>query len=230
MEKTGKKKLTDIFIIILPGLLAFAVNCFAYMVPKQVVSPERYIFFDMEIDRMIPLVPAFIIIYYLSFAQWLNYFLQACFGKRDLRDRFFSADILAKIISFFVFMIWPVAMYSVTLPDDGSFWTKLLALTYAVDNRMGCLPSFHCFYSWMAFRYSLEAEPRERKWLTWANLIFAVLVFASTVLVKQHYLIDILAGVGFAEIALQLIGHTGLPERFGKAMDALTAKITERLA
>ena len=228
MKKTEKKKLVDFLVIVIPGLVAFAVNCFAYMVPKQLVSPERYIYLDMEIDKMIPLIPAFIIVYYLSFAQWANYFLQACFGDRHIRDRFFSADILAKVISFFVYMTWPVAMTAVSIPQDGSIWTKWLALTYAVDNRMGALPSFHCFYSWMAFRYSLEAEPKERRWLTWVNLIFSLTVFASTVFVKQHYFIDILAGVAFAEAALQIVRHTDLPEHFGKAMDRLTAKIRDR--
>ena len=42
------------------------------------------------------------------------------------------------------------------------------------------------------------------RWFTWAMGIFTLLVFASTVLVKQHFVVDIIAGVAVGEIGLQI--------------------------
>jgi hypothetical protein len=77
----------------------------------------------------------------------------------------------------------------------------------------------------MAFRYSFEAEPKERKWISWLQLLMTLAVFASTVLVKQHYFVDILGGIVFAEVALQIAGHTGLADFCGRLFDRICGKI-----
>jgi membrane-associated phospholipid phosphatase len=222
MENTFKAKLKKLFIILLPGLIAFGINCFCYIVPKHLIPVEKYVYLDMAIDSLIPFVPVFVIIYYMSFAQWLNYFLQGCFGPEELRNRYFSADILGKIVSFFVFLLWPLAMRWPQLPSDGNIIIKLVALCYGVDTPTGAFPSFHCFYSWVALRYSFEREPKERRWISYLQLVFSLLVFASTVLIKQHYFIDIFGGIAFAEAALQITGHTGLADMFGRMIRKLS--------
>ena len=222
MKKDWAKKL---LAILLPAIITFGVNMFAYMVPKQIVSPSRYVYLDMEIDRLIPFVPWFVIFYYLAFAQWANYFLQACFGDKKLRNRFFSADIVSKIIVFIIFMSWPLAVERPAVNPNNSIWEWMLSFTYGVDNPLGAFPSIHCFYSWMAFRYSFEAEPKERKWISWLQLLMSLAVFASTVLVKQHYFIDILGGIVFAEVALQIAGHSGLSAFGGRMFERVCGKI-----
>lgn len=61
-------------------------------------------------------------------------------------------------------------------------------------------PSLHVANSvlvaWVFFRY--------RSPLAWPVLLLAVFVSASTVLVKAHYLLDILGGIGLAWIAVRL--------------------------
>lgn len=220
MKKIQIKKL---LMILLPAVITFGVDMFSYMVPKQLVSPDKYVYLDMEIDRLIPFVPCFVVFYYGAFVQWFNYFLQASLGDRKLRNRYFSADILAKILVFFIFMfIWPLAVERPVVDPEDGFFHWWLSMTFTVDNPLGAFPSLHCFYSWMAFRYSLDAEPRERRWLTWLQLAFSIGVFASTVLVKQHYFIDILGGIAFAEGYLWLVRLTGIDEKFGKFFDKIS--------
>ena len=38
------------------------------------------------------------------------------------------------------------------------------------------------------------------KWYTWFQLVFTLLVFAATILVKQHVWPDILGGIAIAEL------------------------------
>ena len=42
------------------------------------------------------------------------------------------------------------------------------------------------------------------KWYKWVNFVFSLLVCASTVLVKQHVVVDIFAGIAVAEAGLLL--------------------------
>ena len=225
MKKLAKEQKQDLLITLLPAAITFGFNCLVYLASKYLISPERYIFPDMEIDRLIPLVPQFVVIYYLSFLQWLNYFVQASFGPTEKRNRYFSADILAKAICFVIFLAWPVAMRWPTLPEDRNVWLKILSFTYGVDVPARAFPSIHCFYSWTCFRYSLETEPESRRWIVWMQGIFSFALFAATTLVKQHYFIDVIGGIAVAELALQITNRTALPCLFGKSM----AKITSRL-
>ena len=218
MKKTDLKHL---LAVLLPAIITFAINMLAYMVPKQVVSPSRYIFFDMEIDRYIPFVPCFALFYYMAFVQWFNYFLQASFGDKNLRNRYFSCDIISKIVIFMIFMIWPTAVNRPSVEGVTGFWGWVLGMTFTVDNPLGALPSLHCYYSWLSFRYSLDAEPKERRWLTWLQLVLSLLVFASTVLIKQHYFIDIIGGIVFAELFLWIASHTKLAEVIGRLFDRI---------
>ena len=226
MGKLTKEQGIDSFAPLLPAIITFGFNCFVYIASGLLISPERYIFLDMEIDRHIPFIPEFVIIYYLSFIQWLNYYLQASFGPIERRNRYFSAEILAKIICFAVFLIWPVAMRWPELPNDGSIWIKILSMTYGVDAPARAFPSLHCFYSWTAFRYSMDTEPADRIWVTWLQGLFSFAVFASTVLVKQHYFIDVIGGIVLAELVLQTAKRTKIPDLFAKLMKKITPSST----
>ena len=221
MRAPKKSWLKRFLIIFLPAIVTFGFNCLVYFITKFLILPERFIYPDMAIDRLIPFIPQFVIIYYLSFAQWVNYYIQASLGDLKRCDRYFSAYILAKIICFFIFIIWPIAMRWPVLPENGNIWTKILAFTYGVDSPARAFPSLHCFYSWIAFRYSLESEPANRRWISVLQLLFSLAVFATTMLIKQHYFIDVIGGIALAEICLQIAGHTGLPELFGRLMDKL---------
>lgn len=226
MEKLTKEQIKGLLVPLIPALITFGFNCFVYIIPKFIIPPEKYIFLDMEIDRRIPFVPQFVIIYYLSFLQWANYYIQASLGPLERRNRYFSADILAKTICFVIFFAWPVAMRWPDLPADGNIWIRILSFTYGVDAPTRAFPSLHCFYSWTAFRHSLEAETGNRRWIAWLQGIFSFTLFAATTLVKQHYFIDVLGGIAVAELALQITARTGLPEVFGKMMGRIESKIS----
>ena len=226
MKDSTKQKIKEILKTILPGVITLGINLFCYMVPKQIVPPERYVFLDMEIDRQIPMIPWFIIFYFLAFPQWANYYLQACFGNKKLRNIYFSGDIMAKFVIFFIFAVfWPLAADRPVIDNPQNIWEWVISVTFAVDNPLGCFPSLHCFYSWLSFRYSYDVEPKGRRWITWLQFALSMAVFASTVLVKQHYFIDIPGGIAFAEIFLQIARNTKAPDIFGRAMDKLTEKI-----
>ena len=45
------------------------------------------------------------------------------------------------------------------------------------------------------------------KWYPLVQLVFSLFVFASTVFVKQHFFIDIIAGVLFVEIGFAISKH-----------------------
>ena len=86
---------------------------------------------------------------------------------------------------------------------------------YSVDQPVNLFPSIHCLESWICFRGSLKLE-KVPHWYRPVSFVFTLLVFASTVLLKQHVVVDIAGGVLFVEIGLWMTAHFHLDRFFEK--------------
>ena len=81
----------------------------------------------------------------------------------------------------------------------------MLQWLYTMDAPVTLFPSIHCLLSWLCWRGFCKLE--HPRWMNGLSLLFTLAVFASTVLVKQHYAADILGGVAVAELGLMLSGR-----------------------
>lgn len=102
---------------------------------------------------------------------------------------------ITSLVMFGVYYFYPVYMvrrdYEGTLIADG-----LMRWIVGMDDPANCFPSNHCAISTLGYiGVQISDAPR---WLKGATLILALLVCLSTVLVGQHYWIDIPAGIGLS--------------------------------
>ena len=81
-------------------------------------------------------------------------------------------------------------------------------LIYRLDSPDNLLPSIHCLENWICFRGALRCRKVGRGYQV-GTLIFALMVFVSTLLVKQHLVLDVVTGVAVVEIGLFLSRQTG---------------------
>ncbi|MDO4273101.1 MAG: phosphatase PAP2 family protein [Eubacteriales bacterium] len=203
-EKT-QKNLFEKFIpvwAILPLISILALNTLVYS-GSAILTASRYHFdLTMAFDRAVPLIPQFIWIYVLAFPFWgVNYLLAAQRGKDEFY-RFVATDLTVHIVCLLVFLILPTTnvrpeVAGVTVSE------KMLQFIYAVDggaNPSNLLPSIHCYVSWMCYR-SVKGSEEIPKWYQNFSLIFALLIIISTQVLKQHYIVDAIAGVVLVEIA-----------------------------
>jgi membrane-associated phospholipid phosphatase len=70
---------------------------------------------------------------------------------------------------------------------------------YSIDAADNLFPSIHCLESWVCFRGIMLVKDKSKIY-TPIVLIFTLLVFASTVCLKQHVVADIVGGVLVSEI------------------------------
>ncbi len=187
---------------ILPLLSIFLLNCLIYW-GSGVLTAGRYHYdFTMEIDRAVPLIPGFVWIYVLAFPFWaVNYILSAQKGK-DAFYRFVATDLTVHMICFVLFLLVPTTNVRPEIPGD-SFSEELLKLIYLLDggnSPSNLFPSIHCYVSWLSWRGQKDSG-KIPKWYQNFSLIFALLVIISTQVLKQHYLVDAIAGVVLVEAA-----------------------------
>ena len=205
---------------VIPLWTVLIFNMFTYYLPKVltalgVLGAPHMLAVDTEanVNAMflgvdIPLVPFFIIIYVLAYVQWFVGFTLIARESEALCYRFMAGEIIAKFICLVIFIIYPTQMTEPQITGSGFFYT-LVGWMYFIDTPMiNLFPSLHCLESWFCFRGSVHLKGI-RKWYAPFSFVFTLLVFASTVLIHQHVLIDIPAGILVCEIGLLISRLTG---------------------
>jgi membrane-associated phospholipid phosphatase len=144
-------------------------------------------------DRAVPLVPAFIWPYELCYV--LPFVALLVIRDRRRLEVALVAMLVASLAAFVAYLAVPVAFPRPAL--GASVSERLIALEYATDFKPGAnnLPSLHVALSWILGR----AMHRERGRLVDVFIFTGVAaITVSTVLVKQHLLLDVATGIAWA--------------------------------
>ncbi len=181
-----------------PLLLMLLYNCGVYWLTQLMTAGAVHYDLTLGLDRAVPFVPSFIIIYILAYVQWVAGYIVIVRDSPERCFRVISGEMLTKTACLICFLFLPTVM---TRPEvtGTDFFSRVTGLIYALDAPDNLFPSIHCVESWICFRGILGAKTAGRGYKLFM-LLFSLLVFASTVLVKQHVLVDVISGVALAEL------------------------------
>ena len=203
------KKLRKLLFDLIPGhawipLLTVVVwDLTVFFLTKAIIPEARYHYIAGDFENSLPLVPAFIYVYVLAFAQWILGYIIIARDSPERCYRVMSGELIAKTITLACFLIYPTAILRSEFEITGPT-TWLLALLYKLDTpATNLFPSLHILMSWFCFRGAIGLK-RMPRWYTWLQLGFTLLVVPSVLLLKQHALVDIPAGIVVAETGLFL--------------------------
>ena len=183
-------------------IIAFAVHKVIYFVTSYINVTRECTEATIFLDKYVPFFAPFIFFYILAYLQWVLSYIYVMKKDESVFRLFIKASIITDILAGIVFLAFPTTITQPEVVGDGIF-ERLTRLIYACDNPVNLLPSLHVSQSWICFR-SFAKVKSVPKLYTVLNLILALLVFASTVLVKQHYLIDIPTGILITELGIFL--------------------------
>ncbi len=171
---------------------------------------------SLPLDDRIPFRPVWISIYVLSFASWAITFFLLFRQRKDHVYRNSAAYFLTLVLTGATFLLLPGAIERPEVPGR-DFFSFLTRLIYAVDQPNNLCPSLHVicsYYCWRAL-WDTESIPL---WYRRFNFVFLLLVCCCILLVKQHVIVDIPAGVLVSELPLQLAKRFRW-ERLGYALE-----------
>ena len=138
----------------------------------------------------------------IAYVTWILGFIIIGRESKKLCYEVCSAEMIAKLICLVCFIIMPTTLTRPEITGAG-FWNWLTSLIYSTDAADNLFPSIHCLESWILFRGVMRCE-KQGTAMKIFMFVSAILVFASTVLIKQHVVIDIIGGVLVVEIGLFL--------------------------
>ena len=138
------------------------------------------------------------------------------------------------IIYFGCYLFWIVNYILIARQDrhsvyqffTGDFISRCICLIDAADNLF---PSIHCLVSWFCY-LGIRGRKEIPVWYQRVSAVLAILVFVSTLLTKQHVLVDVAGGILLAELCFCIGRNTNLYkiyERFGSRIEKKILKSTE---
>jgi membrane-associated phospholipid phosphatase len=177
------------------------------LIPSWHPPPARYAP-ELALDRALPLVPAWALVYGALYL-FLILLPVVVIRQHDLIRQTVYAYLLIWLVAYgFFFVLYPtVAPRPAKVTGQGFAVWGLRAL-YSADPPYNCFPSLHVAHSFV----SALATARVHRALGIVATICAVLVAASTLFTKQHYMVDVAAGVLLAGVAYALFLRRHPPE------------------
>lgn len=186
----------------IPLLLLVIVNLIVYEGTQFLMLHAPHRCLALPLDGRIPFRPAWIVIYILAYLQWAVGYILIARENQAHCNRVIAGELIAKLICMLIFMALPTCIDRPEVEGSG-FIASLTRLIFAADLPGNLFPSIHCLESWFCFR-GARGMKRVPRWYTASMLAFTLLVCVSTVLVKQHVLVDIPAAILVAELGLWL--------------------------
>lgn len=188
----------------LPLVLVVVINFSVYWGSRLLAADKPHLDMETELDQLIPLVPWTVLIYFGCYIFWIANYILAGHTKKEQALRFYAADILAKLVCFFFYVVFPTTMPRPEISGNG-IWEQLMLLLYRVDASDNLFPSIHCLVSWLCY-IGVRRQAHIPKGYQALSCFFAILVFISTLTTKQHAIADVLAGIVLAEASYGITG------------------------
>ena len=187
---------------LIPLIFSFTFNMIVYTGSRTIAGEWHHYNIETFLDQYIPLWPPSIIIYLGCYLFWAaNYIIIACQEKKKVYQ-FFAADFLSRIVCLAFFLLFPTTNIRPDLESVG-FWNQCMILLYSIDAADNLFPSIHCLVSWFCY-IGIRGKKEIPFWYRSFSCVMALLVCLSTLLTKQHVVIDVAGGIILAEVCLWL--------------------------
>lgn len=145
----------------------------------------------LPVDKSIPLYPPALVPYLLGSILFVGFPIWAAARSETTEFEAYVLSLLtATLISYIVYLALPTYVLRPEItPQD--YFSEAIAFLYQTDYPHNAAPSGHTFYTLISFLYIRRWRPK----LQIVSLIVAVLIIVSTLLTKQHYVLDMVTGL-----------------------------------
>lgn len=208
---------------IIPLIFAVSFNMAVYFGSRIIAGNWHHYNIESSLDRLIPIWAPSVIIYLGCYLFWAANYIIIAQQEKDTVCQFFSADFLSRIVCLIFYLVVPTTNVRPNV-DPSGFWNQLLLYLYSIDAADNLFPSIHCLVSWFCY-IGIRGNEKIPKWYRGLSCIMALLVCASTLLTKQHVIIDVIGGILLAEFCIWFSKKTSMWKVYQNILNYLNKKI-----
>lgn len=183
MKKNYKLFLTIASLVIYQSLL--------YLISK--LTPIKTTILTSTIDSLIPFIPYFI--YFYIFWYVMLFIVPYLLYKSDEEffKRYFVSTFISITVAGLIYIFFPTSIVRASI-NGGGITNFIVKFIYLIDTPvMNCFPSMHCIISFLFIFSVIGCRNLSNKY-KWVISILSCLIVISTLLVKQHVVVDVISG------------------------------------
>lgn len=184
-------------------MLVFPILGFMYALSNKPNQDQMPYNLTTAVDQAIP----FIKLFALPYSIWIFY-IYVClyyFFKKDI-NVYYRSLVTYIVCALTCYLIYSVFQTTVPRPmvigDDPI--SQLMQYIYNRDQPYNCFPSIHCFSSYMVMRMVWTSSFRNKLNVTLITGMSSLIIL-STLFVKQHVIVDAIAGIFMVEVVIAVI-------------------------
>ena len=183
-------------------LLYWPLYGLLFMFVERFYQVDNYITMYTPIDDMIPFCEWFVIPYLFWFVYLIGMHAYTLLYDIDAFKKMMKFIIITYSVTIIIYLLWPTCqqLRPVTFERD-NILTRFMAGFYKFDTNTNVCPSIHVIGSLAVLFTSYHCKGTESiRWKT-AFTVVGILICASTVFLKQHSILDVLAALQICAIA-----------------------------
>ena len=180
------------------ALYALFYLSFFALLERTIQTPDLWV--HCQLDDVIPFCKYAIVPYFAWFA-WIPFtlFYLLRHGERSDFWRVCLCLFAGMTIALSCYVLLPTGLALRPYRVYGSdIFARLVRMLYAVDSSKNVCPSIHVFNSvtlMLAYYRSAIFDAPRRRWMRPAAMVLCVSISLSTILLKQHSVIDVVFGL-----------------------------------
>jgi len=184
--------------------LFFFYFCSYFLIQSAITSSNHD--FLTAVDQLIPFVPEFIWIYHTMVPVFLITTI-LLIKRKDVFYTAFLSILLATVVMNLFYVYLPVSYpREIWQPTDMSASSVFVELTRQIDGSNNAFPSGHVTLSWLlTLLVGLTSFAKKHKWTQYIYVLWASLISVSTLVLKQHFMVDVFSGVILATLCYFLV-------------------------
>lgn len=182
-------------------LLGWLVYFLFYFLTENLIPQENCHLVHCRVDDWIPFHEGFVLAYtgwYVLIVISLGYYL--LYNVENFRG-LQTYIIVTQVLAMICYIVYPT--YQDLRPAEfprENFLTWIMGLIYSFDTPTGVCPSLHVAYSIGIASSWLKEKSVGKGWKAFV-VVFVVLICLSTMFVKQHSFIDVIAALPVCVVA-----------------------------
>ncbi|MCC8121002.1 MAG: phosphatase PAP2 family protein [Oscillospiraceae bacterium] len=177
-------------------LLFWPVFFLLFQFAEQIYHPDSYYIMHCSLDDLIPFCEWFLFPYLFWFIYLAGTVAFTFLFYPDTFRRLMRFIILTYTVALVIFLLFPTCQHlrPLTFQRD-NLLTEITALFYQFDTNTNVCPSLHVVGAIAAMLALWECEPFNKPGWRAVNVTVSVLICLSTVFMKQHSALDVLAAL-----------------------------------
>lgn len=183
-------------------LLFWPVYTLRYFIIESLNPASGYTVIHCALDDKIPFCEGFLIFYFGWYLCMVGMHIFTALYDLDTFKRYSKFLVMAMSISTVIFLLFPSCqeLRPKTFPRD-NLLTKIVGLLYMMDDNTNVCPSEHVIGAFAVLAAAWNSRYFQAGWKRGGMLILMILVSASTIFLKQHSVLDILAALPVCAVA-----------------------------